>query len=149
MKTNLSKIHHYSTFFGATVLAGVMDICPYFLIFYIITRGEYWVVHVVATKKRGIMTICWASLSRSHDIHSNPKEKSLWKTLGGCATSGFSLKFFSCFSWIFMDPLHGPLHIVPISPFRVQTLLQIKTLHWFGAPFIVMLFMLKLIYLSN
>ena len=26
----------------------------------------------------------------------------------------FSLGFFSRFSWIFMDPLHGSLHIVPI-----------------------------------
>ena len=86
---------HYSTFSGATVLAGVMDICPYFLIFNIITRGEYWVV--VATKKRGIMTICWASLSRSHNIHSklkkNPREKPSVAAPPRVFHSDFSLVF--------------------------------------------------------
>ena len=37
---------HYSTFFGATVLREVLDICPYSSLL------------VVATKKQGIMAIC-------------------------------------------------------------------------------------------
>ena len=56
-------MHHYSTFFGATVLKEVLDICPYSSLL------------VVATKKRGIMAICWASLSRISNIHSKLEKK--------------------------------------------------------------------------
>ena len=42
---HLLFIPHYSTFFGATVLREVLDICPYSSLL------------VVATKKRGIMPI--------------------------------------------------------------------------------------------
>ena len=84
--------------FGATVIRGVKYIWPYSSL----------------VKNIGYLVVCGNQKARNNDnmlsfAQQNLKyplqtrEKSSWKTLGGFATSGFSLGFFSRLSCIFVD----------------------------------------------
>ena len=84
-------IYHYSTFFGATVLREVLDICPYSSLL------------VVATKKRGIMAICWASLSRISNIHSKLEKKPREKHSVASPPRVFHSVFSLVCRWIFVN----------------------------------------------
>ena len=60
-----------------------------------------------------------SSAQQNTEYSLQTREKSLWKTLGGCAHSGFPLGFFSRLSWIFFDLLRRSLHIASIFNFSL------------------------------
>ena len=84
-------VGHYSTFFGATVLREVLDICPYSSLL------------VGATKKWGIMAICWASLSRISNIHSKLEKKPREKHLVASPPRVFHSVFSLVCLWILVN----------------------------------------------
>ena len=92
------QIYHYSTFFGATVLGEVLNICPYSSLGMDI---EYWVVGGDQKTWNNDNMLSFAQQNLKYSLQT--REKSSWKTIGGFATSGFLLGFFSCLSWIFVD----------------------------------------------
>ena len=77
---------HYSMFFGATVLRKVLNIWPYSSLGMDIGCGDQ------KTWNNDNM-LSFAQQNLKYSLQT--REKSSWKTLGGFATSGFSLGFFS------------------------------------------------------
>ena len=80
------KNTHYSTFFGATVLREVLNISPYTSLGMDIGCGDQ------KTWNNDNM-LSFAQQNFQYSLQT--REKSSWKTLGGFATSCFSLGFFS------------------------------------------------------
>ena len=114
---------HYSTFFGATVLKEVLDICPYSSLL------------VVATKKRGIMAICWASLSRISNIHSKLEKKPREKHSVASPPRVFHSVFSLVCRWIFVNTASRITAYCPnfthlYSILSLSSSLQISNMHY-------------------
>ena len=105
--------------FGATVIRVVKYILPYSSL--VINIG-YLVVCGDQKARNNDNMLSFAQQNLKYPLQT--REKSSWKTLGGFATSGFSLGFFSRLSCIFVDTASRITAYCPIGYMCVEAALK-------------------------